>query len=144
MRILLLSLALAAPAAAQTAPPAWKANCQVCHQADGKGLAGQFPRLAGRASTIAEKPAGRAYLAGVVIHGMAGRVTVDDKPIIGVMPGFTTLSDADLAAALTFAAKGGKGGPFKPYEIAAVRKALKPEGGMIAVRAALVADGTIP
>ena len=40
-------------------------NCLMCHQSGGVGLAGQFPRLAGRVSFIGSKPAGRAYLADV-------------------------------------------------------------------------------
>lgn len=143
MRAIILAALVAAPVAA-AAPPAWKANCQVCHQAEGQGLAGQFPKLTGRASAIAEKPAGRAYLASVVINGMAGRIVVEGAPLIGVMPSFVTLSDADLAAALTYAARGGKAAPFKPFEIAAARKTKVGNTALMDNRAALVADGTIP
>ncbi|PZN96343.1 MAG: cytochrome C-552 [Alphaproteobacteria bacterium] len=139
----LLAALCAAPATAAP-PPAWKANCQVCHQADGQGLAGQFPRLAGRAATIATKPAGRAYLAAVVTNGLAGRITVDGTPIIGVMPSFATLSDRDLAAALSHAARGGTAAPFKPAEIAAARTTPMKNSAMTELRARLVADGTIP
>lgn len=143
LHAIILMASMAAPAAAAP-PPAWKANCQVCHQAEGQGLAGQFPKLSGRAAAIAEKPAGRAYLASVVINGMAGRIVVDGAPIIGVMPSFVTLSDADLASALTFATRGGKAAPFKPSEIAAARKTKVGNSALMDNRAALVADGTIP
>ncbi len=143
MLVGLLAAVLTAPAAAAP-PPAWKANCQVCHQTDGQGLAGQFPRLAGRTAVIAAKPAGRAYLAAVVTNGLAGRIIVDGTPIIGVMPGFGTLSDSDLAAALSFAARGGTAAPFKPAEIAAARKAPMKNSAMTELRARLIADGTIP
>lgn len=145
MRRLLLAAVIASPAAAAApAPAAWKTNCVVCHQAEGQGLAGQFPRLTGRASVIAAKPAGRAYLAAVVTNGIAGRVTIDGATLMGVMPAFATLSDAELAAALTFAARGGKAAPFKPAEIAAARKTPMGNTAMTELRAKLVADGTIP
>jgi len=142
-RLAVLAAMIAGPAAA--APPtAWKANCVVCHQAEGQGLAGQFPRLAGRVSVIAAKPAGRAYLAAVVTSGIAGRVTIDGVSLLGVMPSFAALSDADLAASLNFAARGGKAAPFKPAEIAAARQTPMGNGAMTELRARLVADGTIP
>lgn len=33
---------------------------------------------------------------------MSGRVTVDDQPILGIMPAFDSLSDDDIAAVLTY------------------------------------------
>lgn len=144
-----LALVLASPALAQTAPPAYTANCQMCHRADGSGLPGQFPRLAGRVGTIAAKPAGRAYLVDVLLNGMAGRMVVDGKPIVGVMPPFARLPDADIAAALTYVTKlpGSKGkiAPFTPAEIRAARAAPKKSATeMKALHEALVAEGTIP
>lgn len=131
---------IAAPALA--APPAaWVNNCQVCHQADGAGLPGQFPRLKGRAAAMAATPQGRTYLAGTVVHGAAGRIVVDGKPIVGVMPGFATLPDAGIAAALNHAIAGGNAAPFKPAEIAAARKTTPAD--VKAARAALVAAGVI-
>ena len=77
-------------------------NCAFCHQAGGVGVPGQFPRLAGRVGTIAESPDGKAFLAKVLLNGMSGRVTVDDQPILGIMPAFDSLSDDDIAAVLTY------------------------------------------
>ncbi len=146
---LLLALAAPAPLLAQAAPMAYTANCQMCHRADGSGLPGQFPRIAGRAGTIASKPAGRAYLVDVLLNGMAGKMVVDGKPIMGVMPPFARLSDADIAAALTYVTKlpGGKGkvAPYTAAEIKAARAAPKKTSTqMKAVREQLAADGTIP
>lgn len=140
---------IAAPAFAQTAPMPYTANCQMCHRADGSGLPGQFPRIAGRAGTIAAKPAGRAYLVDVLLNGMAGKMMVDGKPIMGVMPAFARLPDADIAAALTYVTRlpGGKGkvAPFTPAEVKAARGAPKKTmTAMKAVREQLVADGVIP
>ncbi len=77
-------------------------NCAVCHQAGGVGVPGQFPRLAGRAGAIAAKPEGKVFLPQVLLNGMGGRVKVDGEQILGAMPAFDTLSDADIAAVLTY------------------------------------------
>ena len=77
-------------------------SCAFCHQAGGVGVPGQFPRLAGRVGTIAAAPEGKAFLSKVLLNGMSGRVTVDDQPILGIMPAFDSLSDDDIAAVLTY------------------------------------------
>jgi mono/diheme cytochrome c family protein len=76
-------------------------NCALCHQSGGAGLPGQFPRLAGRVGAISAKPAGRAYLIDVVSYGMAGQITVDQQPIIGVMPALN-LPDDETAEVLAY------------------------------------------
>lgn len=77
-------------------------SCAFCHQAAGVGVPGQFPRLAGRVGAIAATPDGRAFLPKVLLNGMSGQITVDDQPILGIMPGFDSLSDDDLASVLTY------------------------------------------
>lgn len=147
MRLLPLALlATASVAQAQTAPPAYRANCQVCHQATGAGLPGQFPRLAGRVGTIAAKPEGRAYLIDVLLHGMAGKIVVDGKPVMGLMPPFARLSDADIAATLTHAARlgGGKAAAFTPAEVKARRAAGRSMAMVKADRERLTLAGVIP
>ncbi|WP_235927714.1 c-type cytochrome [Sandarakinorhabdus rubra] len=129
---LLAGLAGGPALAADPAPDgkaAFVARCAMCHQANGNGLAGQFPKLTGRAAAIAAAPAGRRYMARVVLHGMAGPIEVEGARIAGVMPGMSTLSDAEIAAilshTLTLGAAGGKPAkglkPFTTAEIAAVR-----------------------
>ncbi|WP_235902591.1 c-type cytochrome [Sandarakinorhabdus oryzae] len=116
--------AVAMPAAAEP-KAAFVARCSMCHQATGQGLSGQFPRLAGRAAAIAQSPEGRRYLARVVLNGMSGPITVDGTPLMGVMPGMATMSDAEIAEILSHAVSLGKPAkpakPFKAAEIAAVR-----------------------
>ena len=80
----------------------YDSNCALCHQRAGVGLTGQFPRLAGRAGEIATTEGGRRYLIEVALFGMAGKVEVDGVPIIGVMPGFATLPDEELASVLNY------------------------------------------
>ena len=77
-------------------------SCAFCHQAGGVGVPGQFPRLAGRVGAMAARPEGKAFLTTVLFNGMSGRVTVDDQPILGIMPAFDSLSDDDMAAVLTY------------------------------------------
>jgi mono/diheme cytochrome c family protein len=77
-------------------------NCLMCHQSGAVGLPGQFPRLAGRIAAISSRPKGRAYLIDVLTYGMAGKITVDDQPIVGLMPPFAQLSNDDVAAVLSY------------------------------------------
>jgi mono/diheme cytochrome c family protein len=77
-------------------------SCAFCHQAGGVGVPGQFPRLAGRAGETASKPEGKKFLPQVLLNGMSGRITVDGEQILGIMPGFDTMSDDDMAAVLTY------------------------------------------
>lgn len=128
---LLAGSATAASAAAQAADHSavFNTNCSVCHQLGAAGVAGQFPRLAGRAGRIAATAAGRKYLERVVLFGMIGSITVDGTPIVGgVMPSFASLSDQDLAEALDYLVSldgSGKsrwrGTAFKPQDIAGAR-----------------------
>lgn len=92
------------PAPAADRAAAFNSNCSMCHQLAAAGLPGQFPRLAGRAGKFAATAAGRDYLEHVVLFGMAGRITVDGADIVGVMPSFASLSNEDLAAALSYVA----------------------------------------
>ena len=104
LTLALPTLGLAEGASAGMGKAVYRDNCALCHQTGAQGLAGQFPRLAGRIAAIAATPAGREYLIEVLLNGMAGRITVDDTPIQGVMPSFRTLSDVQIAAVLSYLA----------------------------------------
>lgn len=114
----------AVPAAADP-KAAFVARCAMCHQATGDGLAGQFPKLSGRAAAIAQTPEGRRYLARVVLGGMAGPIEVDGVKLNGVMPGMASISDAEIAEILSHVVTLGKPAkaakPFKSAEVAAAR-----------------------
>src|SRR5207302_2049365 len=56
----------------------------------------------GRVGEIASKPEGKKFLPQVLLNGMSGRITVDGEQILGIMPGFDTMSDDDMAAVLTY------------------------------------------
>jgi mono/diheme cytochrome c family protein len=128
---LLAGSGLCSPALAQTADhgAVFNNNCSMCHQLAAAGVAGEFPRLAGRAGKIAATAAGRNYLERVVLYGMMGEVTVDGTPIVGgVMPPFASLSDQDLADALDYIVSlddsgklQWKGAVFEPADLAKAR-----------------------
>ncbi len=64
----------------------YKTNCAACHQVNGEGMAGVFPALKGSKIVTEDIP---AHIE-VVLKGQ------------GAMPGFSGLSDVDLAAVITY------------------------------------------
>lgn len=113
----------AAPAAAAPAAPAaepskdelmkngekvYAANCAACHQPTGKGMPPNFPSIAG--GKVSNGPA--AEHISQVINGK------------NLMPPFKQLSDADIAAVVTYErlSWGNKGGAVKVADVAAARK----------------------
>jgi mono/diheme cytochrome c family protein len=147
--LLIASIANGA-AAATGGNGVYDVNCAFCHQVRGIGLAGQFPRLAGRVDVIAADPAGRSYLIAIVLHGMAGRIEVDGAPMTGLMPGFPTMSDADVAAVLNYVSglsdsKGKRPPQFTAKAVAAARAAgAMSAADVLARRASLASRGVVP
>lgn len=101
-----------APAAAPEGAPAGAATasggealyqrCVTCHQANGAGIPGSFPPLAGSEYATA---ANVVVPIRVVLHGMQGAVTVKGTQYNGVMPAYGTgieMSDDEVAAVLTY------------------------------------------
>lgn len=77
-------------------------RCVVCHQADGSGIAGNFPPLASHLPAFARVEGGREYLIRTVLYGLRGPIEVDGRDYNGVMPAFRRLSDADVAAVVNY------------------------------------------
>lgn len=97
------------PAQAADGQASYLKHCSLCHQADGIGVPGSFPRLMGRVREIAATPDGAAFLARLLLWGMSGTITVDDAPLTGTMPGVAHLSDVELVSIVVFlAAEGGE------------------------------------
>ena len=111
----------AGPSAAQIADgrKVYETVCQACHQADGKGLPGAFPPLAGSDYLLGNPD--RA--ARVVVNGLQGEVEVNGIKYNSVMPAMTQLSDKEIADALTYAMNswGNKGGAVSVTTVAAAR-----------------------
>ena len=117
--------AIAGPASAALDGKTIYARCAACHLPTGTGVPGAFPGFGGDFKRLLATPAGRRYLALVVIHGVAGTLTVDAKTYRGAMPP-QQLDDAGVANVLNFIATGfAKAGktykPFTPAEVTKIR-----------------------
>ncbi len=96
----------AAPVAAD-GEKVYNTQCAACHQAGGAGMAPSFPSLIG--SKVVNGPADAH-----ILHTLKGK---------NLMPPFAHLSDADIAAALTYerTSWGNKGGAVTAAQVAAQR-----------------------
>ena len=97
-------------------------NCAACHQPDGAGLKGAFPPLAGSDYLQGD----RKQVMTAALFGLSGPITVNGEQYNGVMPSMGHLSDADLAAALTYVwgSWGNDGAAVSVEEVAALRAEL--------------------
>lgn len=98
--------------------------CMACHQAQGEGLPGVFPPLAGSEWVLgsAEIPAK------IILKGLEGPITVKGQTYQGVMPPFgEQLSDAEIAAVVSHVRSswGNSAPPIKTEEVSALRETLK-------------------
>ncbi|MBK6686975.1 MAG: cytochrome c [Deltaproteobacteria bacterium] len=113
----------------------YTANCAVCHQANGQGLAGNFPPLAG-SSWVTED---QETIVRILLRGIEGPIEVKGVTYNGVMPAFPHLSDEQLAAVATYA-RGNFGNEASPIPVELVvklRQALANQKGAWAGGAAL-------
>lgn len=98
----------------------YNAVCAACHQANGEGLAGSFPPLAGAGEFYGD-PQNHAR---IIVHGLSGPITVKGQAYNSAMPPQGgTLSDYDIAAIATFERHswGNDDGIVLPADVAAVR-----------------------
>jgi mono/diheme cytochrome c family protein len=106
-------------------------RCVTCHQANGQGLAGAFPPLAGSEYATANKAAVPIQ---VVLHGLQGPITVKGAQYNGVMPAYGTgieMSDDEVAAVLTYVrtAWGNKASAITAQQVAAERERKRSTSG---------------
>jgi nitrite reductase (NO-forming)/hydroxylamine reductase len=104
---------------------AYEIACAACHQADGKGLPGAFPPLAGSDYLRADR--NRAIK--TVLQGLQGKITVNGKPFDSIMPPMPQLSNQEIADILTYVygSWGNPGGAVGATQVAAVRAGPKPK-----------------
>jgi mono/diheme cytochrome c family protein len=146
----LIATLLAAPVMSGGSNSVYDATCGLCHQKDGAGLKGQFPRLAGRVDRMAADPQARAYLIETLLFGLSGKIEVDGAPIVGVMPSFPTLSDDEIAGVLNYLIRlgGAPGRKVKAITAAEIREARggphRSTAQVAASRAALASAGRMP
>lgn len=110
------------------------ARCSTCHQANGQGLSGLYPPLAG--SEIVEGNPAAAIA--VVLHGLQGPVSVRGQQFNSTMPPYGTgasLSDAEIAAVLSYVrgSWGNHAGTVTSAQVAATRAATSSHTGPLAV-----------
>lgn len=101
------------------------AQCAGCHQANGQGIPGAFPPLAGHVSEILNIKGGREYLIKLLLWGLRGPIEVKGMKYNGVMPTYNQLKDEEIAALLNHIATAwGDDKKVKPFTAAEV-KALR-------------------
>jgi cbb3-type cytochrome c oxidase subunit III len=94
-------------------------NCAACHQPNGQG-GGPYPPLAGNPDVNKVDSAGVIQ---TVLNGRTGPITVNNAQYGGNMPSWRELSDADIAAVLTYVRSAwGNGAPaVSADQVAAAR-----------------------
>ncbi len=102
----------------------FSANCATCHQANGLGVAGQYPPLAG--SEIVNGGSKRPVM--IVLKGLQGPLTVKGQHYGSAVmqPWEKTLNDQKIADVLTYVRQewGNKATPVSAEGVAAMRKEL--------------------
>jgi mono/diheme cytochrome c family protein len=79
-------------------------RCAVCHGPEAAGIPGSFPSLHEQIVAFAKTSQGRDYLVMVVTTGLMGDLKVGGVSYRGVMPAQSGLSEAEVAAVLTYLA----------------------------------------
>ena len=113
--------AIPAPLLAQ-GQSVYKQYCLTCHMADGLGVDGMNPPLAKTDYVLGDK----TRLTKVLLNGLQG-VEIDGEKYRGVMPAQESLTDAQIAAVLTYVrnAFGNKASAVTVAEVKAVRASNK-------------------
>ena len=97
-------------------------NCLTCHMADGLGVDGMNPPLVKTDYVLGDK----TRLTNVLLNGLKG-VEIGGEQYHGVMPAQATLTDAQIAAVLTYVrnAFGNRASAVSVAEVKAVRAGNK-------------------
>lgn len=97
--------------------------CAACHQSNGLGQAPIFPPLAGSEWVIG----GEKRVIAIVLKGLQGPLTVKGQAYNNAMPGQEALSDAKIAAVITFIRSqwGNAASAVTPEMVASVRDEFK-------------------
>jgi len=93
--------------------------CAACHQPTGKGLPGAYPPLAGAGEFYGDPK----KMAGIVVKGINGPISVLGTDYNGAMPAQAQLSDYEIAAVTTFVRHswGNNDGIVTPDDVKSVR-----------------------
>lgn len=109
----------AAPAAGAVDGKAEYLVCQTCHQENGEGLPNLYPPLAGSEIINGDPTVPIA----IILHGLQGEITVKGQKFNNVMAPWASLSDAQIAAILTYerSSWGNASSAVTPEQVASVR-----------------------
>jgi mono/diheme cytochrome c family protein len=101
----------------------YKRYCLSCHQANGKGVSGMYPPLAGNSNLKGQSDS----LINIVLRGKAGKVEVNGDVYIGIMASHNYLTDEQVANVLNYILNGMNKFSTKiaPYEVTVMRDKLK-------------------
>lgn len=81
----------------------YASNCTSCHQANGQGVAGVFPPLAGSLADYTKAAGGRRVLEHVLVDGLSGPIRANDAAYNGAMPAWgASLTDRQIADVLAY------------------------------------------
>jgi len=94
--------------------------CLTCHQADGNGVRGMFPPLAGNAKITGPS----TDVIRIVLFGLEGPITVNERDYNQPMPPQGYMSDNQIADILTYVRSSweNKAPPVKVTDVAKTRK----------------------
>jgi mono/diheme cytochrome c family protein len=74
-------------------------NCASCHQANGQGVEGNFPPLAGNPVVVGDP----STVIHVLKYGLSGKINIKGHEYNGMMPAWgQQLSNGDIAAVVTY------------------------------------------
>lgn len=76
----------------------YETHCAACHLSDGKGDGTRYPPLY-QSPFVSGSP---RELISIALKGMSGTVSVNDQSFDGTMPGFSYLSDEEIAQILSY------------------------------------------
>ncbi len=102
----------------------FQGKCVACHQANGAGVPGAFPPLAGSEWVLGDAE----RLVHIPLHGIQGKLTVKGTAYNGMMPVFgELLTDGEIAAVLTYIRSqwGNKASAVTEETVKKVREATK-------------------
>jgi len=108
--------------AATSGAQVYAMTCAACHQANGAGLAVQYPPLAFSEFVTGDEQ----RLIHIVLRGLTGEIEVEGELFKGEMPGWApALNDVQVAAVLTYIRKsfGNTASAIAAPQVAAVRAA---------------------
>ncbi len=99
------------------------ATCSPCHQAEGQGMKGIFPPLAG-SDFIAGND--KETVLATILKGLTGKLVVNDVEYNNVMPAMSHLSDEHIAQIISFVYNSwdNPGGMIAAHEVGAIRASL--------------------